>query len=604
MIIKSRACNLFPGGNAAHSNVGNATSPGLYLWLLVALCAVALLTPVSTAFAQTTTSGAPCKPGYIQRTPGGKCLISLGLANAKCQGRHGHRLLEIAKTASGYKCRFCKYGDTAKGGKCVPLPRITVPYVPKLKSWEQPCKSRGKSESEIERIKRCVKENADPNLKPPPNERNRNDRGVAVDGHQRSQEGRPWRYVYKPEGNLPDDLSQRKWFEPKTRDIRDEQWIRHNVVLPFLGLCRKKYPDRCRGIIDRVGSGGYKFKLCKPGFIVRGAPPRDPLRNASPCVSERSLRPAARAKCKAKHGELGWIIRRPARIRPTHDTPLYGCKKCPSGSMARVSSPKCVSKEIVKVEASVKCQEIYGDRCIGVFPTLTGFTYRFCKPGFIPHGPFRICVPKDGVVVVEVPVKNTLPVKKTNKPVVVVPTQPSESILQGTLSFNVTNSGGSWLGRPTKMSGSVKITITGSDALAEISYKTNDLSLNRIAIGRGSISGYLTRGGKLVVAGRIPYQVTDMAGCEAGTVNDRLHCRGVIAVWLRGRRVGDHFQVKWQFDRRHNGTSRGQPMGAITLVPEKFAKFDEDVQKRISKFKSDIAKGHKLFQDALKRYFK
>jgi hypothetical protein len=154
------------------------------------------------------------------------------------------------------------------------------------------------------------------------------------------------------------------------------------------------------------------------------------------------------------------------------------------------------------------------------------------------------------------------------------------------------------------MRGAVKITVTGSKVLAEIIYNTNDLASNQIAIARGSISGYMTRGGKLVVAGRIPYQVTDMARCEAGTKNDRAHCRGTVVVWLHGRREGDHFQVKWQFDRKHNGTSRGEPMGAITIEPEKFAKFDENVSMRISKFKSDIANENVYFKAALTRYFK
>jgi len=414
MTFKSRTCNLSCGAYAAHSNPGNTTSPRLFLWLLVALCAVAFLVPVSPAYSQTTTSGATCKPGYIQRTPGGKCLISLGLANAKCHGRHGIRYLGIKKTSRGYSCRYCKPDKVAKAGKCE---KRTIPYVRKLKRWEQPCKSRGKSESIIERIKRCIEENYDPNLKNARKFENKYDGPDKSDTKRRRSPEAPPIYGYKPEGKLPDGHPQKsRWFEPTKRNLRDEEWHLNNVVRPIWAMCEEEYPDRCRGLIK--AKGGYRFKLCKPGFIARGLMwERRPVENSLRCQSDKSIQVAARAKCKAEYGELGWIIRIPMQRRGSYpQDQLYFCKRCPADSMALVTGRRCVPKEIVKVEASVKCHEIYGERCIGVFPTPTGFTYRFCEPGFIPHGVFRICTPKDGPVVVKVPVKKSLPVKKVTKP--------------------------------------------------------------------------------------------------------------------------------------------------------------------------------------------
>ncbi len=602
MTAAIRACNVPFGGGVASLNSGKVAVFRPYLWLSLTTILIAFLVSTSTIFAQTTASNGPCKPGYIQRVPGGKCLITLGLANAKCQGRHGNRLLGITKTLRGYSCRYCKPGKVAKGDKCEEL---TIPAVVKPAWWEQPCKSRGKSESEAERLKRCLQAKTDPIFKKPTNSWIKDDSVAKESGEVRSPDGRPVPYVYRPELDVPDDHPLRSKWEPRKRDHRDVIWLRKNVVLPIWAMCQEEYPDRCRGLIK--AKGGYRFKLCKPGFIARGLVyERNPVKYPRRCESDKSIQAAARAKCSENYGELGWIIRIPGRLRGSYpEGQLYFCKKCAVGSMALVTGRRCVPKETVEADAAVKCREKYGDRCIGVVSTPTGFSYRFCKPGFIPHGAFRICVPKNEEKnVAETPVKNTLPVKKTTKPVVVVSTQPNESILQGTLSFNVTNSGGKWLGRPIRMRGSVKITVTGSKAFAEISYKTNDLSLNQIAVARGSISGYLTRGGKLVVAGRIPYQVTDMARCEASTENARRHCRGTVVVWLLGRRLGDHFQVKWQFDRKHNGTSRGEPMGTATLTPENFAAFDGDVLKRVGKLKSDIANEYELFRDALAAFIK
>jgi hypothetical protein len=182
------------------------------------------------------------------------------------------------------------------------------------------------------------------------------------------------------------------------------------------------------------------------------------------------------------------------------------------------------------------------------------------------------------------------------------------SVLTGVVEpFQVSKSGFKWLGLPGWMKGSVTITISGTDVSANITYEANDLIYtDYTGVASGVISGYLTREGKIVLAGRIPYQANDLSGCEkTNNSGDQRTCKGSIVVWIKGRRIGNRLEGNWQFDRKHDGTWKSAALKEVFLTPDEAESFDKNAAEAVAKFDVGVTNSNEydLFKDALRDYF-